>query len=128
MVKAMGSKVMQCDGNDVTKIYKIIKKATIETRKGNGPYFLEFFTYRWLEHCGPNFDNNIGYRTEKEFLHWKKKEPIKRLIKKIDRNSYIQLEKIKNDIRKEVKLSFRFAEKSSFPKQSEAYKGVYAQN
>ena len=126
MVKAMGANVMQCDGNDVTKVYKILKKATIQTRKGKGPYFLEFSTYRWLEHCGPNFDNNIGYRTEKEFLQWKKKEPIKKLIKKIDKNSYLKLEKIKNDIKKEVKLSFSFAEKSPYPKQSEAYKGVYA--
>ena len=31
------------------------------------PVFIEFQTYRWLEHCGPNFDNNIGYRSEKEF-------------------------------------------------------------
>tara|TARA_B100002051_G_scaffold265227_1_gene291005 strand:- start:446 stop:1270 length:825 start_codon:yes stop_codon:yes gene_type:complete len=82
MVKAIGPRVFRCDGNDVLKVYKILKKATNETRKGNGPCFLEFFTYRWLEHCGPNFDNNIGYRSEKEFLNWKRKEPIKRLEKK----------------------------------------------
>ena len=96
MVEAMGSKVMQCDGNDVIKVYKILEKAANETRKGRGPYFLEFFTYRWLEHCGPNFDNDIGYRTEKEFLKWKKKEPIKRLVKKLNYNSHNQLEKILN--------------------------------
>ena len=37
------------------------------------PYFLELKNYRWLEHCGPNYDNNIGYRSEKEFQFWKKK-------------------------------------------------------
>ena len=126
MVEAMGSKVMQCDGNDVIKVYKILEKAANETRRGRGPYFLEFFTYRWLEHCGPNFDNDIGYRTEKEFLKWKKKEPIKRLVKKLNYNSHNQLEKIRNEIKNEIQLAFIFAEKSSFPKQLEAYKGVYA--
>ena len=126
MVKAMGSKVMECDGNDVFEVYKTFKKAVYETRKGNGPYFLEFFTYRWLEHCGPNFDNDIGYRTEKEFQKWKKREPINRLIKKLSPNSYNSLEKIRNVIEKEILLSFTFAEKSAFPKQLEAYKGTYA--
>ena len=126
MVEAMGSKVMQCDGNDVIKVYKILEKAANETRRGRGPYFLEFFTYRWLEHCGPNFDNDIGYRTEKEFLKWKKKEPIKRLVKKLNYNSHNQLEKIRNEIKNEIQLAFTFAENSPFPKQLEAYKGVYA--
>ena len=127
MVKAIGPRVFRCDGNDVLKVYKILKKATNETRKGNGPCFLEFFTYRWLEHCGPNFDNNIGYRSEKEFLNWKKKEPIKRLAKKISSKFNKELRKIRSDVEIEVKSSFKFAEKSPFPKQSEAYKGVYAQ-
>ncbi len=126
MVKAIGPRVFRCDGNDVLKVYKILKKATNETRKGNGPCFLEFFTYRWLEHCGPNFDNNIGYRSEKEFLNWKRKEPIKRLEKKISSKFNKQLRKIRYDVEDEVKSSFKFAEKSPFPKQLEAYKGVYA--
>jgi len=126
MVKAIGSKVLTCDGNDVFKVYKTFKKAVNETRKGNGPYFLEFSTYRWLEHCGPKFDNDIGYRTEKEFKQWKKKEPINRLVKKLNPKTHNNLEKIRNVVKKEILLSFKFAEKSSFPKQSEAYKGTYA--
>ena len=126
MVKGMGSKTMSCDGNDVVKVYKILQKATKETRKGNGPYFLEFFTYRWLEHCGPNYDNNIGYRTEKEFLSWKKREPIKRIIKKLNKNSLKKIEKINFKNYKEIKKAFDFAERSSFPSQSEAFKGIYA--
>ena len=46
-------------------------------RSGKGPYFLEFETYRWREHCGPNFDNDLGYRSNDEFLKWKGKCPIK---------------------------------------------------
>tara|TARA_Y100000590_G_scaffold163199_1_gene187069 strand:+ start:2243 stop:3199 length:957 start_codon:yes stop_codon:yes gene_type:complete len=126
MVKSMGLKVLKCDGNDVTKIYKIMKKAVNETRKGKGPFFLEFSTYRWLEHCGPNFDNNIGYRSEKEFKKWKEKDPIRRLERLIGTKFYKEIKKINKDIQLEVIKSFEFAEKSDFPKKAEAYKGVYA--
>ena len=35
--------------------------------------------YRWREHCGQGYDNDIGYRTELEFESWKQKDPIKLL-------------------------------------------------
>ena len=50
-----------------------MKKAIDYVRNGKGPYFLEFPTYRWREHCGPFFDNHIGYREVKEFEFWKKR-------------------------------------------------------
>jgi pyruvate dehydrogenase E1 component alpha subunit len=34
---------------------------------GTGTNLLEFKTYRWREHVGPYYDNDLGYRTEKEF-------------------------------------------------------------
>ena len=43
-----------------------------DIRDGGGTWFVEFPTYRWREHCGYQFDNNIGYRTELEFIKWKK--------------------------------------------------------
>src|SRR5690606_9676783 len=45
-------------------------------RAGQGPVFLELKTYRWREHCGPGFDNHIGYRTEAEYLSWRARDPI----------------------------------------------------
>jgi len=126
MVNSMGLKVLKCDGNDVVKIYRVLQKAVNETRKGKGPYFLEFSTYRWLEHCGPNFDNNIGYRSEKEFRKWKEKDPIKKIKRLIGSRFPKEIKKIDKEIKKEVMKSFEFAEKSDFPKKSDAYKGVYA--
>jgi len=126
MVKAIGPKVLSCDGNDVIKAYKTINRAISSVKKNNGPFFLEFFTYRWLEHCGPNYDNDIGYRTKKEFEKWKKKEPILRLRKKIKNKFHTRLKNIENEVNKEIVNAFNFAEKSDFPDKSEAYKGLYA--
>jgi len=126
MVGALGPKVLKCDGNDVIKVYKTINKAVSETKKGNGPYFLEFFTYRWLEHCGPNFDNNLGYRSKKEFQKWKNKDPIKKLAKKL-KNKFLQKRnKIHLEVKKEINNAFEYAEKSKFPEPKTAYEGVYA--
>ena len=126
MVRAMGLNSLSCDGNDVIKIYKTLNKAVNHARSGNGPYFLEFFTYRWLEHCGPNYDNNIGYRTPSEFNQWKKKDPITKLVNNLDKANLKKVEIIQKKIKKEIDKAFSFAEKSPFPKQSLAYKEVYA--
>ena len=73
MLEGMGIKTYFCDGNNVIDVYKTSDKAINFIKKGNGPVFIEFTTYRWLEHCGPNYDNDLGYRTTKEFETWKKR-------------------------------------------------------
>ena len=126
MINAIGPNVLSCDGNDVFQVYKTINAAISNTRKGKGPFFLEFFTYRWLEHCGPNYDNDLGYRTKKEFEKWKRKEPITRLRKKIKQKFHNDLKNIEGEVNKEIISAFNFAEKSPFPNISDAYKGIYA--
>lgn len=126
MVRNIGPNAISCDGNDIFKVHKVLNKAINETKKGKGPFFLEFSTYRWLEHCGPNSDNNLGYRSEKEFNQWRSKDPLKKLKSKIKKKFANEIEKIEKDVKKEIAKSFEFAEKSSFPDKSEAHKGVYA--
>tara|TARA_A100001015_G_scaffold321641_1_gene453663 strand:- start:6020 stop:6946 length:927 start_codon:yes stop_codon:yes gene_type:complete len=128
MVKAMGPNIFSCDGNDPIKIFRVLSKAVKETRKGNGPCFLEFFTYRWLEHCGPNFDNNLNYRSKKEFMYWKKKDPLIKLEKKMNKTMFKKINNYKIEVKKEIENAFKFAKKSPFPKTLEAFKGVYAKN
>ena len=69
---------------------KNLKKSINEIRKTSKPIFLEFSTYRWLEHCGPDDDTNLKYRSQKELDFWKKKDPLDKLkinICKNDKNS-----------------------------------------
>ena len=47
-----------------------------KVRKNPFPNFIEIETYRYLEHCGPNDDTNLGYRSFKEIEKWKKKDPL----------------------------------------------------
>ena len=86
-------------------------------------------TYRWREHCGPNFDNDIGYRSEEEYQYWKSKDPIKKLKKQIlleDANLEEKIIRFKYSIYQEIITAFEYAENSQYPDQDEAYKGVYS--
>jgi TPP-dependent pyruvate/acetoin dehydrogenase alpha subunit len=129
MAEALGMNSAIADGNNVEESYNVTKKAIEEIHKNQAPYFIELTTYRWREHCGPDYDNNIGYRTEEEFQEWKKKDPIKNYEDKLLANGILtntDIEKINNRITEKVNACFKFAEESPFPDESNAYKGLYA--
>ena len=79
LAKAHGVKSLRLNGNDVERIYDYACEAVNEIRQSGRPLFFELLTYRWLEHCGPDYDNNIGYREESEFRRWKKNDPLRNL-------------------------------------------------
>ena len=106
------------DGNDVVQVYEILKHAISEIRAGKGPRFIEFSTYRWREHCGPNYDNEIGYRTQEEFVEWQMKDPINIFQRLLEENKYIDntdLIKMDQNIQNEISTAFNFAKSSRFP-------------
>jgi pyruvate dehydrogenase E1 component alpha subunit len=98
-------------------------------RHGEGPAYLEFATYRWREHCGPNYDNNIGYRTEKEFQEWQKKCPVQtyqRMLVDEGILSENDIKKAASALREEIDQAFVLAEAAPFPGDDELTTGVYA--
>ena len=129
LVNSLGIKGDKGDGNNVIEVYELAKKAVTNIRKGNGPYYLEFETYRWREHCGPNFDNDLGYRTERDFLRWKKKCPIDLFGRKLIKNGMLNLLQIKNfkqNIQEEINGAVSFAKNGSYPESKEMLSDVYA--
>ena len=112
MVRAMGISAQHGNGNDVEEVARKVKHAKTMILKSGGPQFLEFDTYRWREHCGPNFDNNIGYREESEFLKWKKKDPLKNFY---SQNSQKYIDRKIDKISQEIDDAHQFADDSKFP-------------
>mgnify|MGYP001288946116 FL=1 len=112
MVRAMGISAQHGNGNDVEEVARKVKQAKTMILKSGGPQFLEFDTYRWREHCGPNFDNNIGYREESEFLKWKKKDPLKNFYSE---NSQKYIDRKIDTISQEIDDAHQFADDSKFP-------------
>ena len=124
MVASIGISSHKADGNNSIESYEILKSKIDLIRKGGGPQFIEFSTYRWREHCGPNYDNDIGYRSISEFEEWKMKDPINTLIKKISDEEFVKNSHKK--IGEEIDKAFSYAQKDSFPEPEEAYQGIFA--
>ena len=130
MVEALGLPSAIADGNDVTATCNAARTALADIRAGKGPYFLELTTYRWLEHCGPNYDNDLGYRSEAEFLEWKKRDPLAQYQSSLLAGGLISANEVaamRRDLETEISAAFRFAEESPFPPTDEAFTGLYAE-
>lgn len=117
------------DGNDVFSVSAIAQEAIQQVRDGGGPMFLEFMTYRWREHCGPYYDNDLGYRSEQEFQDWKQRCPVARCRERLLREGILTSqdhEEIVRTLEREIDAAFRFARESLFPEAHELLEHVYA--
>ncbi len=117
-------------GNEVQTVYHLANQAIVRARAGQGPTYLEFDTYRWREHCGPNYDNQIGYRTEAEFLEWRQKCPVDNYQKYLLRDGEISESDVvdmREAIRREVEEAFVYAKSSPFPVEDQLLNGIYAE-
>jgi TPP-dependent pyruvate/acetoin dehydrogenase alpha subunit len=131
LAQAIGLNSHYADGNDVLNSFNVLSSAIAEVRNGRGPAFVELSTYRWLEHCGPNFDNDIGYRSEQEFLKWKEKDPILCFENALYRQGIAnkaQLSQICSDVSLQVEDAFDFAQNSAFPEFDKNSHQVFARN
>jgi TPP-dependent pyruvate/acetoin dehydrogenase alpha subunit len=63
----------QVDGMDVLAVETATRRAADAVRHGDGPYFLEFLTYRFRAHS--MYDPDL-YRTKDEIARWKERDPI----------------------------------------------------
>lgn len=118
IARALGLDGIECDGNDVELVYQVCSDAVKKARLGDGPSFLEFATYRWREHCGPEFDNQLGYRTEAEYMAWKERCPIALLEAKFLGSGLVSrlvLDEARFGLDKEIDAAVAFARQSPFP-------------
>ncbi|MBI5741889.1 MAG: thiamine pyrophosphate-dependent dehydrogenase E1 component subunit alpha [Nitrospirae bacterium] len=117
------------DGNNVLDVYGLAEKAVSYARGGSGPYYLEFDTYRWREHCGPNYDNSLGYRKEEEFLEWRKRCPVESFENKLIKEGVMsagQAGEFRLKIQREIAEAVEFAARSPFPEVEDMFSDVYA--
>lgn len=118
-----------CDGNDIEATVNIAIEVVDAARRGGGPQFLELNTYRWREHCGPNFDNELSYRSPSEIDIGLAGCPIARFTEKLLlTNPTIDAEvaQFKAEICIEIDAAFEFALSSPKPSIDSATERVYA--
>jgi pyruvate dehydrogenase E1 component alpha subunit len=117
---------VQVDGNDVLAVHAAAGEAVARARSGGGPTFLELMTYRWREHCGPNFDNDKGYRTPAEYESWRAKDPVAAFERRLLEAGLKPEPEISQAITAEIDEAVHFAKTSPFPEPSEMATFVYA--
>ncbi|MCX7177183.1 MAG: thiamine pyrophosphate-dependent dehydrogenase E1 component subunit alpha [Proteobacteria bacterium] len=129
IARAHGMEAHQADGNDLECVHQLCTQAVTKARGGGGPSLLELITYRWREHCGPGYDNDIGYRTEAEFLSWKERDPVAAYERKLIANgvgTQPEIDRIAKDLKLEVEEAVSFAKQSPWPDLDTLSTQVYA--
>lgn len=117
------------NGNDVEEVLSIAKAAVDGARLGNGPQFIELSTYRWREHCGPDFDDALNYRSALEIEKGLKDCPISKFATRMKQSntlSQFEIERIEEGVHKEIAEAFKFALSSAKPSFKDAGERVYA--
>ncbi|MFT6879329.1 MAG: pyruvate dehydrogenase E1 component alpha subunit [Algoriphagus sp.] len=115
------------DAMDVEAVHESVSRAAARARKGDGPTFLEFKTYRFRGH---SMSDPQKYRTKEEVAEWKMRDPLEMnkdriLTRKIATEE--ELLEIDKKIKAQVVESVKFAEESPFPEPEEAFKDIYMQ-
>ena len=131
LAKAHGIAAGKGDGNDVEQVLAMTGEAVAAVRAGSGPAFLEFDTYRWREHCGPNYDNDIGYRTEEEFLAWQAQCPVSGYRSLLLEQGVVDgaaLDGIEAEIGREIEAALADARQASFPSVESMAADLYAES
>lgn len=117
-VRTFGMASAAIFGNDAMLVHRTLRDAILRARAGQGPTFVEAYTYRWSGHYGPASDDLVGYRTPEELEAWKRNCPIELLeeaLRAKDLLADAEKRRLLQDIGAEIEECFRFAKSSPFP-------------
>lgn len=106
LARSHGIKTFEGNGDSVLEVIKVIREAKKYMLEESKPVFIEFKTYRLLEHCGPNFDDDLNYRDAEQVNNFKNRDPIKILVddliksSELDENALNQMDvKLRDEIK-----------------------------
>lgn len=125
---AHGCNALTADGNDVLAVFDTAKSAVAGLRRGGAPVFLECATYRWREHCGPNLDDDLGYRPHGESAVWQAACPLSRLaaVLRTTAEGCIFMSAVEREIADEINHAFAAALTSELPRSDDLQGYLYA--
>lgn len=112
-----GVPALNGDGNDVVEVHDLAQRA-VEHARSSGPVLLEFETWRWREHCGPNLDDDLGYRTPEAAAAWREKCPIAMSQRRLPLTAD-QVAAVEDELQQEIDDALKFADESPWPEVSD---------
>lgn len=129
IARAHGCLAFSGDGNKVDEVHQLAQTAVAHARSGRGPVYLDLKTYRWREHCGPNYDNDLGYRTPEEAEEWMTRCPVAYWENTVIEQGYLseqEMEGIRREILTDIDDAFTRALNAPYPQKEELSTHVYA--
>jgi len=118
-IRSFGVEATQEFGNDAAMALAGIQAGARRARAGRGPVFLEFLTYRWCAHVGPEDDSANRYRGKQEMAFWKKNCPIQLLGEAMEKRGWTDarlFRALEQKAESEMAGYLRLAQKAPFPR------------
>jgi pyruvate dehydrogenase E1 component alpha subunit len=115
------------DGMDVLAVEEAARRATKSIRADNGPYFLEFQTYRFRAHS--MYDPEL-YRDKDEVERWKLYDPIALFSTYLRQEGYLDDETLvamRQQVEDEIEASVEFAMQSPDEPVEDVLRFVYSE-
>jgi pyruvate dehydrogenase E1 component alpha subunit len=125
VARSLGIRAVEVDGHSAVSCLAVLERELPSVRTGGGPSLIEFSTHRYLEHCGPNDDEHLGYRAPGELEAWKGRDPINSLIHELSLDEQA-ITAMRAPIEAEIDDAFAFARESSFPDPASLEESIYA--
>ena len=127
VAEALGARAQSVDGNDALAALSAMSAIAEDVRSGGGPALIELETFRQREHCGPNFDDQLGYRSEAYLQKWAPRDPIELLGLQLQSGTdEAWISKAKGEIQGEIETAFLKAREARFPTLEECREVLYA--
>jgi pyruvate dehydrogenase E1 component alpha subunit len=126
--QAFGIPAEQVDGQDVRSVYDAAQRAVERARRGDGPSFLVFETYRFHGHHVGDVDRAY-YRPKEEEQEWSStRDPIALLAARLGEDGVGEetLEQIRAEAQQEIDAGVEFALAAPYPDESEVDQHVFA--
>ena len=125
---AYGMDCIQCDGNDVFAVVKVVKEAARRAREECRPTFIEAVTYRLGDHT--TADDARRYRDEAELQMWLQRDPLVRLRNYLTESKLWDSTKedaLQTKAKEQVAAAVKRAEEIAETPSSEIFDAMYAE-
>ncbi len=127
--RSYGIKAERVDGMDVLAVRDVMRKIVGQVRGGQGPFFIEAMTYRFMGHSMSD-PSHGHYRTKEEVEEYRKRDPLL-LLKETVLISNLAVEadfvKLEREVGEVITAAVKFADESPFPDPAEFYHDVLAE-
>jgi 2-oxoisovalerate dehydrogenase E1 component alpha subunit len=126
---AYGIRGERVDGNDLVAVHDVVRRARARAAAGDGPTLVECVTYRVEAHS--TSDDPGAYRPEELVEPWRKKDPILRMRRVLDRRGLLDEAgeaRLTGEVRDEIERAIAEAETHApKPPLETLVQGVYAE-